>query len=199
MARTFNETCLVDDGILSSFGLTVADIGAGIRYTYEILDSIDLKLIEGGGDPLAGLVELANLSAIVGNLYRGGVVRSSGGRFTANLPHTYPDLLGKGSGCKDIEIKVALEKNKPKGHLIKPGPHITVRYVLGEADGLYIRGKGYRGKVVWIWEVRVGELCDGDFNFSNTEGDSGKTAVINAKGMDSLRVIFRDPKFSPYK
>lgn len=199
MPRTFNPDCLSTKDTLSVCGLTTADIAAGIQFTYDILDSIDLKLVDGGGDPLAGLLELANLSAIVGNLYRGGIVRAAGGRFEPNLPHTYPDLLGRGPGCKDIEIKVALEKNKPKGHLIKPGPHITVRYVLGDADGTYIKNRKYRGKVVWIWEVRVGELADGHFNFSNTEGDSGKTAVINAAGMASLEPVFLDPQFSPYK
>lgn len=144
------------------------------------------------GERLSELVELANLSAIIGNLYRGGIVRTSKGRFEANAPHTYPDLLGRGPGCKDVEIKVALENNKPKGHLIKPGPHLTLRYVLGDADGKHQRGKDSRGKVPWIWEVRVGSLKDNHFNFSNTEGDSGKTAVINAEGMKALQLVYCD-------
>ena len=74
----------------------------------------------------------------------------------------------------DIEIKVALESNKPKGHLIKPGAHLTLRYVLVDDGGIYVRGKKTRGKVPWIWEVRVGTLTDAHFNFSNTEGDSGQ-------------------------
>jgi len=167
-------------------------VGQAITYVYEIMDSIDAKVLEAGGGRLSELVELANLSAIIGNLYRGGIVRASKGHFAANAPHTYPDLLGRGPGCKDIEIKVALESNNPKGHLIKPGPHLTLRYVLGDANGNYRRGKENRGNVPWIWEVRVGSLENSHFNVSNTEGDSGKTAVINAEGLKALRIVYCD-------
>ena len=141
MARACNDAFLIADPVLSKFGMDVAMIGKGVSYTYEVLDSIDAKLLESGGSMLSELLELANLSAIIGNLFRGGIVKASEGRFKANTPHTYPDLLGVGAGCKNVEIKVALETNKPKGHLIKAGPHLTVRYVLGSADGTYLRGK----------------------------------------------------------
>ena len=81
---------------------------------------------------------------------------------------------------------------KPKGHLIKLGPHLTLRYVLGNENGKYQRGKDNRGKVPWIWEVRVGSLKDNHFNFSNTEGDSGKTAAINVEGMADLQLVYCD-------
>ncbi len=105
-------------------------------------------------------------------------------------------ILGKKAGCKDIEIKVALETNKPKGHLVKPGPHVIVRYVLAQENG-FIPGKDNRGKIAWIWEVRVGNLKDSHFNCSNTDGDSGKTAVINASGMDSLNIVYCDLDHCP--
>jgi hypothetical protein len=35
------------------------------------------------------------------------------------------------------------------------------------------------------------------FNFSNTEGDSGKTAVINAAGISALQPVFIAPDFLP--
>lgn len=190
--RSCNTRYLRNEDSLGECGLSVEVIGNAVTYVHEILDSIDEKLMEAGGERLSGLVELANLSAIIGNLYRGGIVRASEGRFVANAPHTYPDLLGRGPGCKNIEIKVALETNKPKGHLIKPGPHVTLRYVLGDAEGNHQRGKGNRGKVPWIWEVRVGSLKKSHFNFSNTEGDSGKTAVINTEGMNDLKIVYCD-------
>ena len=56
-----------------------------------ILDSIDAQLISGADSRLSELVELANLSAIIGNLFRTGVCRSSDGMFLPNTPHTYPD------------------------------------------------------------------------------------------------------------
>jgi len=192
MPRPCNSKYLIKRDSLNQFGLTIEMIAQSITYVHEILDSIDIKLLEAGGERLAELVELANLSAIIGNLYRGGIVRTSRGGFVANAPHTYPDLLGKREGCVDVEIKVALENNKPKGHLIKPGRHITVRYVLAEANGNYQKGKDSRGNVPWIWEVRVGMLEESHFNFSNTEGDSGKTAVINALGMDALQLVYGD-------
>lgn len=197
MPRTCNDKYLQNPPSLGAFGLTPQIVGQSITRVYEILDSIDAKLLEAGGERLSELVELANLSAIIGNLYRGAVVRTSGGKFCANTPHTYPDLLAKSPGCVDLEIKVALETNKPKGHLVKPGPHLIIRYVLGDDAGGYVRGKKSRGKVAWIWEVRVGTLTDRHFNFSNTEGDSGKTAVINAEGMAALDVVYFDLERCP--
>ena len=181
-----------DSPKLLELGLGAECIGLAVDYVHEVLDSIDEKLLESGGQRLAELVELANLSAILGNLFRGGIVRASGGRFVANAPHTYPDLLGVKPGCRDVEIKVALEANKPKGHLVKAGPHVTVRYVLAADTGSYVRGKENRGNVAWIWEVRVGELKEYHFSFSSTEGDSGKTAVIRAAGMDALDAVYCD-------
>lgn len=195
--RKCNRTYLRDIPVVRRAGLTTGIVGDAVDYVYQVLDSIDEKLVEGGSDPFATFVELATLSAIVGNLFRRGVERASGGRFVSNLPHTYPDLLGIGKGCADIEIKVALETNKPKGHLVKAGSYLTVRYVLGAQSGAYSRGKQNRGAVVWIWEVRLGSLDRSHFNFSNTEGDSGKTAVINARGMSVLGIVYCDLDRTP--
>ena len=182
---------------LDSFGLSLDIISQSITQVHNSLDGIDAQLLETAGTRLSQLIELANLSAIIGNLYRGAVVKASGGSFEANGPHKFPDLLGRAPGCVDLEIKVALENNKPKGHLIKPGAHLIVRYVLAQENGVYRRGSQARGDVVWIWEIRVGMLLKNHFNFSNTEGDSGKTAVINAAGMNALEVVYSDPNRCP--
>ena len=195
--RALETVGLIRDSRHYDFGLSSMIISGAVAYAYEILDSIDERLVKAGGERLASLVELANLSAIVGNLFRNGISRASEGRFTPNAPHKYPDLLGVGPGCSDVEIKVALETNKPKGHLVKPGPHITVRYVLAQESGKYSRGRENRGNVVWIWEVRVGTLQESHFNFSNTEGDSGKTAVINAAGLSALKPVYCDQDRAP--
>ena len=197
MVRVITEKYLRQNEELSKFGLTPRIVGDSINYVYHVLDQIDSQLIQGGGERLSELVELANLSAIIGNLYRSGIIQSSDGKFKSNAPHTYPDLLGASDDADDIEIKVALETNNPKGHLVKPGPHIIIRYVLSGLDGNYIRGKEARGNVAWIWEVRLGQLTNDHFNVSNTEGDSGKTAVINADGMDNLDVIYCDMNRCP--
>ena len=72
---------------------------------HEVLDRIDNTLLDATAERLAQIVELANLSAIVGNLYRRGVVNASHGMFAANAPHTYPDLLGVAPGRSDLEMQ----------------------------------------------------------------------------------------------
>ena len=198
MTDDVHHGAVIHQDILVELGLSATVVREAIQYTHRVLDLIDAGLFEASGDRLASLIELANLSAIVGNLFRSGVAKASGGAFTANSPHTFPDLLAVNPDGLDIEIKVALENNNPKGHLVKPGPHITVRYVLANEKGQYKRGNSNRGDVPWIWEVRVGMLEEAHFNFSNTEGDSGKTAVINALGMTTLVPVFVDLAKCPY-
>ena len=189
---------VIDSKELTGVGLSASIIRSSIQYTHDVLDRIDSTLVESGSDRLATLVELANLSAIIGNLFRNGISRASNGAFKENKPHTFPDLVAVAPGAEDIEIKVALESNKPKGHLVKPGLHLTVRYVLGDRQGKYIRGKSSRGDVAWIWEVRLGFLMEEHFSFSNTPGDSGKTAVINSAGLKALVPVFVDIAKCPY-
>jgi hypothetical protein len=73
---------------------------------------------------------------------------------------------------------------------------LTCRYVLGKQDGTYVIGE--RGDVVWIWEVRFGLLEVKHYNISNTAGDSGKTAVVNAAGMEELQPVYFDAGHCPY-
>jgi hypothetical protein len=177
-------------------GLTSTMVHRGIEYTYEILTAIDNTLISRGAFRLSQMMELANLSTFVGNLLGAGIAKASDNFFTRNGPHKYPDLLAKNSSAKDIEIKVAIEDNKPKGHLAKPGYYLTCRYVLCNSEGKFTLGE--RGDIVWIWEVRSGLLDQKDFNLSNTAGDSGKTAVVNKEGMEKLKVIYCDLERLPY-
>jgi len=172
--------------------LTEDIIRDSVVYVHDVLDSLDQTLVLKKEPRMSELLELANLSAVVGNLFRGGIANCSDGLFVANGPHKYPDLLSNSPEVDDVEIKVALENNNPKGHLVKPGPHIAVRYVLGSPDGEFARGKDNRGNTVWIWEVRCGILEEHHFNVSNTAGDSGKTAVLNKEGMATLRPVYFD-------
>lgn len=93
---------------------------------------------------------------------------------------------------------MALETNKPKGHLAKSGYYIIFRYVLGDSNNIFQKGKQNRGDTVWIWEVRIGFLNESDFSLSNTIGDSGKTAVIKTEAYNNLALVFFDKFFSPY-
>jgi len=115
-----------------------------------------------------------------------------------NGPHKFPDLLSKAPNTEDVEIKIALEDNSPKGHLAKEGYYLTCRYVLGDIDGTYTRGKENRGNVAWIWEIRFGWLDLEDFNLSNTPGDSGKTAVIKGAAHERLSLVYCDLDYFPY-
>ncbi len=75
------------------------------------------------------MVELANLSSMIGNLLRTGVAKASNGVYKANGPHKHPDLLHSTDPSVNAEIKVALEDNQPKGHPCKTGlaPHLPLR------------------------------------------------------------------------
>jgi hypothetical protein len=142
------------------------------------------------------MVELANLSSMVGNLLGAGIEKYSKNNFKRNGPHKYPDILSQNENSKDIEIKISLETNKPKGHLAKEGYYLTFRYVLIDNKAEYNRD--LRGEIVQIWEARFGYLLEEHFNISNTAGDSGKTAVINADGMEALKVAYIDLNYCPF-
>ncbi len=180
------------------FGLTADILSEAVKYVHDILDTIDATLVDRGSPRISNLVELANFSSMVGNLLATGVVSAAGGAFARAGAHKYQDLRATGAvvGGENVEIKVALETNKPKGHLAKEGYYLTCRYVLADENGSYNRGE--RGEVAWIWELRFGHLDIRNFSISNTAGDSGKTAVVDAEGMLNLAVVYFDPQRCPY-
>ena len=178
LIKNFEPTC----------GLTREMIASSVDFAYSTLDLIDGKLLESGLSRLSGLVELANLSTIIGNLIAEGTIKACNGAFGRAGAHKYQDLRSVLCEDHNVEIKVTLEKNSPKAHLAKVGHYLTFRYVLGSVDGK-MEGQ-VRGDVVWIWEVRFGHLSVEHFNVSNTAGDSGKTAVVNKAGMQQLEVVY---------
>lgn len=183
------------EAVAAIAGLDESWIPSAIEATYETLDRIDEQLLNTRSQPIAKVVELANLSAIVGNLLRSALQGHSQGAYRSNAPHIFPDLVSAAQGSQPLEIKIALEGNMPKGHLPKPGAHLIFRYVLAGRDGTYSRGD--RGDVVWIWEARIGELFENDFNTSNTPGDSGKTAVTKAAALYRLTCVYYDRRYCP--
>ncbi len=197
MARIPSERNFLRNNALAASGLTIRMLADGIASTYRTLDAVDKTLLDMGNTRLSTMVELANLSSMLGNLLASGIANASNAVFRRNGPHKYPDLLANRLDAADVEIKIALEDNKPKGHLAKPGFYLTCRYVLGDTSGNFVRGVGSRGAVVWIWELRAGLLGMEHFNLSNTAGDSGKTAVVNAQGMERLQVVYCDLSLFP--
>ena len=197
--RSVNPNHLENDESLRALtGLGVEWIASAIDSTYGTLDLIDEKMAEMDTPPVALLFELANVSSMIGNLLGGGLAKASAGIYERNRPHAYPDLLPLQDGTPPAEIKTALETNTPKGHLPKAGLHITFRYVLGLKDGMFTRGKESRGDTAWIWEVRIGDLTEDDYSVSNTEGDSGKTAVIKAEAFQRMTRLYFNPSLYPY-
>ena len=186
------------DALRKATGLSLDCLRQAMLDTYRTLDTIDYQLQAHGVDPIARLVELANLSSMVGNLLAAGLAAASNGIYKRNRPHAYPDLMPQTGGYEDLELKVALETNKPKGHLPKPGMYITFRYVLCDRNGVFQKGKLSRGECVFIWEVKVGHLGADDFALSSTEGDSGKTAVIKTDVFNAMPMIYFDRELNPY-
>lgn len=187
-----------EDKLLQTIGIDGATLLGAIDSCYQTLDTIDEQLIAKGALPIAHLVELANLSSMVGNMVGGGIADCSNGLYARNRPHTYPDLLPQSPSAVNLELKMALETNKPKGHLPKAGTYITFRYILGDKQGNFTRGKENRGDTVWIWEVKVGNLTEEDFSCSNTDGDSGKTAVIKTDIFNKMHLVYYVPKHLPH-
>lgn len=178
-------------------GLDKEMVAKAIDSAYHTLDLIDEQMREQGSPPIGELVELANLSSMLGNLVGAGLASASEGLYERNGPHKYPDLLPQEDGLPGIEVKTALETNRPKGHLAKAGVYLTFRYVLIR-DGAYARGRESRGDTVAVWEVRFGVLDEDDFALSNTEGDSGKTAVFKKEAFDRMELVYFDPELLPY-
>ena len=179
-------------------GLKQQTLKSAIENCYQTLDTIDFELVTHGSPAMAKLVELANISSMVGNILGGGLAEFSNGLYVRNRPHAYPDLLPVPPNAKNLELKIALDTNKPKGHLPKPGTDLTFRYILASKEGAFVRGKTNRGDTVFVWEAKVGVLNEDDFAISNTEGDSGKTAVIKTSAFDSMTVVYYVPHLLPY-
>lgn len=191
------ESFLPSPRMTAATTITPEEVGSAIAHAYMTLDVIDAQLLREGVGPLAGLVELANLSSILGNLLGTGLSQVLKGRFERNGPHKFPDLVPLLSDLPGVEIKTALENNRPKGHLPKEGHYLTFRYVLVDDEGVYTRGRENRGQHIHIWDVRYGELFVTDFSVSNTEGDSGKTAVFSTAAFDKMEIIYLDRNTMP--
>ena len=192
-AHFLNEAAL-----LRATGLKSVMLRAGIEHCHQTLDTIDFQLELHGAKPIGRLVELANLSSMIGNIVAEGVAANSAGLYERNTPHTYPDLVPQKSPAVPVEVKIALETNRPKGHLPKPGTYLTFRYVLGDKSGVFARGKEKRGDTAYIWEAKAGVLAAADFDLSNTEGDSGKTAVVKTTSFDAMALVYFNPALMPY-
>lgn len=200
--RKYEEKYVVKrnyDSIPSNISLTEDVIRGSIVHCYETLDMIDLNLVAKGASKMSNLVELANLSSIVGNLLGAGFAKYSHGCYYRNKPHTYPDLVATDETKPGIEIKTALLKNSLKGHQPKSGYYLTYRYCLTDENGHRLECQEDLWDTVTVWEVKFGYLSEKDFSCSNTAGDSGKTAVIRTTSLNTMKLLYLDTELIPYK
>lgn len=180
--------------------LTRTMLEEGVRRAYAHLDGFDLVLatqLPGPDAPtLAGFIDLATYSSLLGGFLVRAIIDGAAGAFALAAPNRYQDLRSTSASVPSVEVKVAFEDNKPKAHRAEGGAYLTVRYVLGDADGTYVPST--RGGTCWIWEIRYGELAPSDFRVSDTDGDSGKTAVVSTSALEGLSLVYADPARCPY-
>ena len=89
-----------ENELIERIGVDGDTLLGAINACYQTLDSIDEQLIGKGSVPIAHLVELANLSSMIGNIVGGGIADCSNGLYKRNKPHTYPDLLPQSAPAK---------------------------------------------------------------------------------------------------
>jgi len=157
------------------------------------IEMFDSMMKESAGESLVSMMEMANISSMFGNFLAMNISQGEG--YIKNAPHTFPDLLASDAKrINDIEIKVSLEKNLPKGHLPKAGQYLIVRYSLVDESGVLRQD---RGEHMGIYEIRFGNLEIEDFNLSSTANDSGKTATIKTSSLKKMGLLYFNPLLDP--
>jgi hypothetical protein len=157
------------------------------------IEMFDLMMRESAGESLVSMMEMANISSMFGNFLAMNISQGEG--YIKNAPHTFPDLVAVDQKkVKDIEIKVSLERNLPKGHLPKAGEYLICRYSLVDESGVL---RQERGEHMGIYEIRFGYLGLEDFNLSSTANDSGKTATIKTESLRQMGLLYFNPLLDP--
>ena len=157
------------------------------------IEMFDSMMRESAGESLVSMMEMANISSMFGNFLAMNISQGEG--YIKNAPHTFPDLVAVDQKkVKDIEIKVSLERNLPKGHLPKAGEYLICRYSLVDDSGVL---RQERGEHMGIYEIRFGYLGLEDFNLSSTANDSGKTATIKTESLRQMGLLYFNPLLDP--
>ena len=76
MPRLPKAGSFFDNDAMSKVGLTVQMLSDGVASTYRTLDAVDETLIKMGNTRLSTMVELANLSSMLGNLLASGIAKA---------------------------------------------------------------------------------------------------------------------------
>ncbi len=199
--RTYEERYVIKENytlIPPQIYVTRDIIRNSVLHCYKTLNMLDKPLIENGAGFLSSIIELANLSSLVGNVLGAGYVKQCPDIYERNKPNTFPDLIPKNERYTGIEIKTAINRNCPKGHLPKEGYYLIYRYCLTDENGQCNYENRDNWNTVTIWEIRCGYLKNENFCISNTVKDSGKTAAINISSLNKLLQLYFDPYLCPY-
>ena len=181
----------------STTGLTGEMVCRGIELAYRKLDLIDDQMHTSGTRPIAGLVDLPDLAALVADMVGSGIARASSGLYVQNGPDHSPSLLPLRQGLPEQEVIAALETDRPAVSEAKAGAHLAFRFVLADRSGAFTRGKDTRGDTVAIWEVRFGELAVDDFHGPSARS-STHSARLKKEALDRMELVYYDPALLPY-
>ena len=176
-------------------GLTAATVARAVEIAYRKLDLIDEQMRASGSRPIVDLVELPELSALLGNLLSAAVARASNGLYVQNGPDHSPNLLPVRQGLPELEVATALETERPAGGARKAGLHLVLRYVLTDRTGAYTRGEDSRGDTVAVWEIRFGDMSEADYTGS---ARANGTARLKKEALDRMELVYYDPALLPY-
>lgn len=182
--------------LTAATALTGDTIRRAIDAAYHKLDLIDEQLRDAGSPPLVELVGLHHHSSLLGDVLGCGVARASDGLYVHNGPRHHPDLLPLRHGLPELELKAALETNRPVSGPTIAGTYLVFRFVLVDRKTGYTRGADSRGDTVAVWEAKFGELSEDDFHASRA--DTGKSRVLRKDALDRMEHVYYNPDFLPY-
>jgi transcriptional regulator with XRE-family HTH domain len=176
-------------------GLTAATVARAVEVAYRKLDLIDEQMRASGSRPIVALIDLPELSSLMGNLLSAAVARASNGLYVQNGPDHSPNLLPVRQGLPELEVATALETERPTGAARNAGLHLVLRYVLADRSGAYTRGEDSRGDTVAVWEIRFGDLTEADYTGS---ARANGRARLKKEALDRMELVYYDPALLPY-
>ena len=188
----------IDAPCLRYMGCHLSVLRAAVLHVHMSLARLDQVLWSSSSLTLCQTVERATVSALIGNIFRAGIVKASSRDFYENSPYRHPDLLSRRSGCKNIEIKVACGRNNPKAHSICPGFFLFLRYAVLESERYTSTSDESRGSRAWIWALRAGFLNPRHFKIYMMKNGAPSVVCVNKSGVNALQPIFLNPQRCPY-
>jgi transcriptional regulator with XRE-family HTH domain len=178
-------------------GLTGGTVVRAVEIAYRKLDLIDEQMRASGSRPIAGLVDLPDLTELVGDVLGAGLARASNGLYVQNGSEHSPPLQPLQHGLPELQLAAALETDRPAGPTETAGTCLVFRYVLADRSGAFTRGQDSRGDTVAVWEIRFGALGQEDFHVTGTRAGA-RTARLRRDALDRMELVYYDTALLPY-